>query len=309
MGRSRYPPQKRHPSKRAAGADSGQLFDDFVVDLLLDEICFLEWNMENPFLEGLEIRVEIPRVLQQYRNSFALYLYRDVTPLPSLQEYRYQATQVTFHILPTQSLFSFKVPLDRNHGLIKDATSAVSPPIPRSSYPLLLTLLPIMKGIPDDSYAYPLSVSIHPIFRNEGGLKLEILNRPVSEEVKLIIDGVSLSIPDGYIPLGPGLHSLSISTDHSGVAEYRIEIERGKMTELIHQIKVEPSSIEIPAMEGVVFLLDGEETEGGRQSLPPGEYLLEARLNEGLSIRKTVALAAGENLLVTLDFILDVRNQ
>lgn len=272
------------------------------VDLLLDELSFFILDTENPFLSGVELRMEIPRVLQQYRNSFALYLYKNVSPLPDLQEFRYQGSQVTMHILPTQSLLSFKIPLEENHSLIKDATSVVTTVIPETSFPLLLTLLPIMKGIPDISYEYPVTVTAIPIYKNKGGLKIYLEGAESLSDITLMLDGLVIENTGEYLSLEPGLHSLSIHSKSSGTAEYRVEIEKGRMTELNHQMKVEPSFLEIPRVEGVRFLVDGEEREPGILPLSPGNYEVEARLNESLSLVENIEIAPGENLLLSLDF-------
>jgi len=58
------------------------LAEENTVPIALEEITSIIFDKETSFLEGIEIKIEVPRELQKYRNSFALYVYRNVSPAP-----------------------------------------------------------------------------------------------------------------------------------------------------------------------------------------------------------------------------------
>jgi len=281
------------------------------ISLKLDELAFFDLQSDNPFLQGIELTVEIPRDLQEYRNSFALFLYKDISPLPNLRERDFRGSRVIMHILPSQNLLSIKIPLYQNHSLVKDATSVVTATITEDQFPIGLTLLPIMKGIPDRTYTVPLTISLKPIFKNQGGLRVNLENYSdeSSEKVQLFLDGKEIELSNEMIPLAVGMHSLVISSSSSIPQEYSIPIEEGKVFQLSHSMELQPVSMEIPPYDGIRFFIDGEEFSSGISEFLPGEHKLKIEINESLSIEDTIFLASGEDKILDLDININLRKK
>ncbi|MDA3850351.1 MAG: hypothetical protein PF447_03685 [Spirochaetaceae bacterium] len=270
------------------------------VELKLDELAAFMLDFQNPFLLAVELRIEIPRNLQTYRNSFALYLYKNISPLPRLDENSYQGNQMIMHILPSQNTLSLKIPLIENHGLIKDATSVVTSPIEMSSFPLVLTLLPIMKGIPDLVYNQSLIVQALPIYKDQGGLNLHI-DPQEEQNILLFIDGEEYPVGKDLYILSSGLHHLRISSPLGGSSEYSLEIERGQILELNHKIELRPALVTLELPPGVNCEIDGVIVNPGMLELQPGDHQINYIINPQWSVSEEFAIRAGEELQLQLN--------
>lgn len=280
------------------------------LDLNIDELAAFNIATENPFLIGIELRMDIPRALQEYRNSFGLYLYQDIVPLPNINIKDYRGQRILMHILPSQNQLSIKIPLVENHNIIKDATSVVSTSLGTENFPLILNILPIMKGIPNSAYAYPLHITALPIYADKGGLSVLLEGEEeLIENCRLYIDSVEINLNQDFIPLNTGMHTLMVVSPDSGSHEYNIPIEQGKIYQLSHKLELLPCSIEIPEKLAFPIRIDGQEQEAGKLELTPGEHLVELILAEDLILQENFQINPGENMLLELDLLLTLQKK
>lgn len=268
------------------------------VSLYLDDLAGIDLDMENPFLEGIEIVLEIPQQLQNYRNSFAVYLYKNISPLPDLRESRYQGSQVLMHILPVQSILSIKIPLNPNHEIIKDATSVVSSVLTQDNLPFIVTMVPIMKGIPDQAYEVPLNIRINPIYSDLGGFRLILTGDEAlfEQEIELLIDNQERSIDEELHSLSPGLHNIVLTTTYGGRKEFTITIEKGSIEELEYKLEALPAELHLPELPGVTYSLNNLPIDSFQQTLEPGIYLLKIQINPEWTIEEEILLNPGDKV-------------
>jgi len=279
-------------------------------DLNIDELAAFNIATENPFLIGIELRMDIPRELQEYRNSFALYLYQDITPLPSLNIKDYRGQRILMHILPSQNQISIKIPLVENHNIVKDATSVVSTSLRPGNFPLMLSILPIMKGIPNSAYTFPLHVTALPIYAEKGGLSVQLEGEDeLINDCRLYIDSVEIALSNSYIPLNTGMHTLMIVSPDAGSYEYTIPIEQGKIYQLSHKLEMLPCSIEVPEKLMFPVRIDGQELGSGEWELSPGEHLVELVLAENYILEERFQINPGEKMLLELDLLLTLQKK
>lgn len=280
------------------------------IELNIDELAAFAITTENPFLIGVELRMDIPRSLQEYRNSFGLYLYQDITPVPNLNTRDYRGQRTLMHILPSQNQLSIKIPLVENHSIVKDATSVVSSTLVPESFPLILTILPIMKGIPDSAYSYPLNVTAYPIYADKGGLSLQLEGEEeILKNSRVYVDSVEMDKSLDLLPLSTGMHTLVIVSPDSGSFEYNIPIEQGKIYALTHKLESLPCTIEIPENLPFPLKIDGQVQNSGVLELSPGEHFLEYILNENYILQESFQINPGENMLLDLELVLKLQKK
>ncbi len=299
-------------SENVVGSMNGLLIvqndqETSTVEVGLEDLASVDYLYDNPFVQGVELIFSIPEDTRNFRNSFALYLYRSVSPRPAGDQSQYRGSQFFMQILPYTAEFSLKVPFTKDHTLRKDADSVVTAPVDREAFPLLLTLLPISKGLPDIARSASVSLKAIPLYENRGGLKIEIESRDElsADETKIRIDGSEKSWPEEYYPLSPGFHTVEIENPATGRREFTIAVEAGKFTKIHHVLQSAVSRLFFAPREGVSYLLDGEEippgSDGISRSCEPGIHLIGIRLNEKLILTEEYNIQPGENLTISLD--------
>lgn len=227
-----------------------------------EEIISIHNDTELPFLSGVELEIVLPASFLEYRNSFGLYFYKQITPTPSEETVMYQGKQVFMRFLPMQKSVFIQIPLIEEHSLVQDAITIVFPSlIPDSDYPLLFTLLPIMKGIPDKAMGTDLTMQIKPIYEAKGKLLIYFENYQNRAE-----EGVNVKINEKEYPferetaitLESGLHKLLIDNSLLGSYETTVAIEPGKTTEITHVFEYIAPILNVNIPEEAEFWLDGE---------------------------------------------------
>ncbi|MDC7224569.1 MAG: hypothetical protein PQJ60_12570 [Spirochaetales bacterium] len=281
--------------------------DTSPVEIGLEDLASMDYLYDNPFVQGVELIFHQSSTARLYRNSFALYLYRDVQPEPEGTVSQYRGSQFFMQIIPYTTEFSVKIPFNSDHSLRKEADSVVTTPVSKEDFPLLLTMLPISKGLPTQAKEAVLSFSVRPLYAEQGGLKIFIEgeeNLP-EEEMDVRIDGTPMEWPRDYFSLQPGFHTVHIESQMGGSREFNIAIEAGRFTEIRYTLeRAFPKLIFTPA-PGVVYYLDDREITSEEWGVPmncqPGNHRIGIKLNENLLLTEEYTLGAGEILTISLD--------
>ena len=299
-------------SENIVGTMSGLLIlensgESSAVELGLEDLASADYLFDNPFVQGVELVFAIPQSTRNFRNSFALYLYRDIQPAPDVSLSHYRGSQFFMQILPYAAEFSLKIPFDDNHTLRKEADSVVTAPVSRDDFPLLVTMLPISKGLPTQAKNASVSMSVRPLYAEKGGLRLTIEDEEnlLEEKTTVRIDGGEVEWPVDYYTLAPGFHSVTIDNAVGGVREFNIAVEQGKFTEIRHSLQSALPRLIFSPREGVKYFLDGEEIPPGDTGRPlrcePGEHTVGIVLNDGPALTEKYTFSPGENVTISLD--------
>ncbi len=277
------------------------------VEIGLEDLAAVDYLYDNPFVQGVELVFSIPESTRNFRNSFALYLYRAVSPRPDGDMSQYRGSQFFMQIIPYTAEFSLKIPFARDHTLRKDADSVVTAPVGAEDFPLLITMLPISKGLPDMARRSAVTVRARPLYENRGGLKIDIEGSggDTAEDVRIRIDGAGVDWPRDYYPLAPGFHNVEIENSAGGRRDFTIAVEAGKFTEIHHIPEAAAPRLNFTPREGVTYLLDGkeitpEEAVAG-MTCEPGTHVVGIRVGESLLLTEEYTLLPGENITISLD--------
>ena len=168
---------------------------------------------ENPdLLLGIEIEIKIPPAVREFRDSFAFYLYRKPSPYPSRDNRNYTALRTAFEVLPSSIRAFYQIPVRAEHGL-KDSlgTTVISRIVPPEEFPLLITILPVMKGIPSHVMASTFELTARPVLAPFGNLVLIISPEDNPEyPFKVFINDKPINFTSRPIPLKTGFHYIRI---------------------------------------------------------------------------------------------------
>ena len=219
----------------------------------------------SPLVQGLRITISGPDKLKLYRNSFSLYLYKELDQEPSADNMSYQGTQAYMRFMDFEKSMNFLIPLSRNHTMSPDRSSFIvmennNP----EDFPLLLTILPITKGIPDSVYTAEINLSISPVFFNKGTMSLKILDNegnPVDETLYYQVDGKMINDLSKPVIFDAGFHTLIIRSDSGLEESLQFSLSPGENLTLNHILQLQYPTLKIDTVKGMAVFLDGKRIE------------------------------------------------
>ncbi|MCK5737082.1 MAG: hypothetical protein KAH21_11415 [Spirochaetaceae bacterium] len=275
-----------------------------------EDLVIIESGKIPAFQEGIELRLEIPEALNRYQNSFALLIFRDVTPSPSQENRSYIGTRAYMRLLPSRSSAFIRIPFSENHGITGDALTDVLPlPVTTGQFPLLITVLPVMKGIPDSAFQENLSISAVPLWKDEGALTVDIANPSGNPEeiVNITVDGRDIT-PGEELILSAGIHRIRASSTHAPTVEKTIAIEPGQVLSLSLPLDYRPPELTVSIPDGAFILLDGEIIETSESiailETLPGDHMITYSLGN-LEVNRHFTVRPGGK--VKIELIIDIE--
>lgn len=224
--------------------------EEQVIITYLDEI--------SAFQEGIEIQIEISSSLREFRNSFALMIYKDVSPVSKENRDEYNGTRIHMELIPAREKTFVRIPFSEAHAITGDAlTSVLSIPIDVEQFPLLVTVLPIMKGIPDRAFSEKLIINVASIWKNEGSLTVNITNLSENTEeiIEVTVDKTVIEL-NKAMKLPAGIHKVRVDSTHAPTIEQSIAVEAGEEIMLNLALDYSPPELTIHIPQGAIIRLD-----------------------------------------------------
>ena len=267
---------------------------------------------DKTYIEGIELKVQIPKIVADWRDSVAFSVYDSISPRPATDKIDYSGRKIYVTPLPTKLTWIVHIPLSTDTSLKPDSyiTKLNVTPDVSAGY-TFLRFQPAMKGVPDETYESELTVSAKPILKNIGKLELSVLspeNQPASGDV--FIDGTQISLRNGSAYLTPGLHTLNVQ-----VADYRNEarsivIEQAKTTNVTVALRsTEPTlTVNAPA-NAEVFLDDKPFKDTGTEiRTTEGEHKIRFLIG-GYEVIRTLTIQKGKSYSANLTVDLEITEE
>ena len=274
-----------------------------------EDLVAVESGDPGEFGAGLELRLQIPAGLRRYQNSFALMIFKNVSPGPSPDTSAYRGSRTFMRLIPARDSVFVRIPFSRNSQISGDALTDVLPlPVEPGEFPILVTVLPVMKGIPDAAFREQLTLSLVPLVKNEGTLTVNIVNLSGDEDevVGLTIDGEVASLGEA-VALSAGLHRIRVESSAAPPVERNIAIEPGEQTVLNLELDYRAPEVLITIPEGARVLLDGQAVGGNGEivgmEIPAGDHMVTYILGD-LEVSRSFSIVPGGK--VTIDLIVDI---
>ncbi len=287
-------------------------FNGATLNFLPEQLVAVNFDVNSNLMNGIELQLDIPGELQRYQNSFALMVFRNVSPKPALDNRSYSGTRAYMRLLPSRNTTFIRIPFESNHGITGDAlTDVLQVPVNSNEFPLLVTVLPVMKGIPDNAFTSELGVRISPIWKNEGTITLRITNPSGNpdEIISVSIDGKAAEI-DTPVTVSAGMHRIRVRSSHAPAAEKNIAVEPGQKLVVDWILDYRPPEITISKPLGSSILLDGEEIVSSSPAVvvesKPGSHVITYRMGEWEISRRFTLLPGAKlaiDLLVEIDIV------
>ncbi|OQX30011.1 MAG: hypothetical protein B0D92_00700 [Spirochaeta sp. LUC14_002_19_P3] len=274
----------------------------------IENIAAVTAQAVSGFHDGLELQIGIPKGLQAYPNSFALMLFKNITPMPGINNQSYTGTRVYMRLLPSRSSMALRIPFRKDHSI--SGESQILPMLVKpEEFPLLAVILPVVKGVPDFLYQEVLTIRAEPLLRQEGTVSIALTNLSGSpeERVTITIDGRDIK-PEVPVMLKAGIHKITVSSTHAPIVEQTVAVEAGKSINIPITLEYWEPEMTVNFPEGSQVLFDGKEIALKGNSLTmeitSGEHEITGILGDYQITRKFTIRPGGR---VSIDFLTDIK--
>lgn len=280
-----------------------------VFKLGLSDAAVIYLPEDKTFLEGIEIKMDIPENVAMWRNSLACSIYDKLTPAPSEDLIDYSATSFYHGLIPAKLSWIVQLPFSNSTKIkANQYTTKIEefPDLARNY--LCLRIYPAMKGISDDIMDSIISVSVKPILSDKGQLNYSLITSADElQPCSIFIDDTSYDFTDNNsLLLDTGIHNISVISEFYRTEVRTVRIDQAKVTELLIEMKsIEPTML-ITAPSGTKVLLDEEEcTSVGKEFIiTEGEHKVQFSIGD-YEIVRTISTTKGKTYKI--NFLMDLQ--
>ncbi len=262
--------------------------------------------MKNPFLEGLELTLTIPGDLDKYRDSFMINVYSKVNSVPDKSLKTYKGSRLLSTVIPVSTNMFITIPILKNSNRDLIPGSILTDTVSQPDFPLLLSVNPVMKGIPDSVLRSIFKLRIKPIISNKGILNLNIFSTPIDSPYTLFIDDKKTSKIPSYI-LEEGIHQIKIVSEGFKEISRSFVINQNETTKLELELKPLLPVVIFEAPTGARIILDGKKIDivsGDGIQIDPGEHVVRMELGDYYISKKfTVSKEKNYKISLSLDIL------
>lgn len=247
----------------------------------------------NPFLEGLDLALTIPEELMKYRDSFMINIYYRLDNIPEKLIKVYKGSSLLSTTIPVSKKMFISIPLPRISNTDVIPGSIICPGVNISELPLLLSITPVMKGIPTTVLTSIFKLEILPVISNKGILNLDITSPASGGKYTIILDGKKIT-NDREIILTTGIHQIKVESDNFKEISRSFVIERGETNKIKLSLESLLPTVVFEAPNGAEIFLDGKKLEyisGNAIQIEPGEHVVRIELSDYFLSRKFTVVA------------------
>lgn len=274
----------------------------------INEALAISLPADQTFIEGLELKFDIPEAVASWMDSVACSVYANISPTPKATQIDYSGTRAYVKTLPGKLSWVLQIPLKKENSIkSNNYTTKVDSVITPSSNIIFVRLQPVMKGVPEETLNAIVPITVKPILMNKGQLAFKLL--PPEKKLEpctiFIDDKMTPLSADSKVLLDTGVHDISIISESYRNEVRTVRIERAKTTELSVEMKSLEPTLLITAPEGTEVLLDDVKctTLGKEFVITEGEHKIKFTIGDYEIVRSITAI---KGKTYTANFSLDL---
>ena len=304
--KSLYADNIRGPIVEEIVLSPGQLHDK-EYSLRLEELMVISIDPDSRFLMGVDVEISIPEQIQRYRDSFALLLFKGIEPDLQKDVWDYRGERILFTVIPSMRRLFIRIPIIEKANF-RAAPGTVFPekPVSLQEFPIIITILPVMKGIPGSVEESIFKIKANPILEERGILLLKIEtegNKQIPEDmVSVYIDEKRVPYPESEYILDAGIHRLKVEAGNYKSKSVSFGIEKSQKRKLTVTLERDIPKLFLEAPENTVVFLDGEKIDfirGKPIEIEEGEHTILFKIGD-YTLSKKFAVERGNTYTVML---------
>ena len=274
------------------------------LSLNYNESCLVSMAGDARFLRGIELDIAAPQRWPAYQGSLALAIYSNLDRQPAIGVADLEGKQIAFEPLPGKLQIVYQIPTSASSGLKSSPyAKALGTAALPSSFPLLVRIMPVVKGMSEEQERMVFQISVKPILSDEGIIKLKF---HYPEQLKgkpftVLVDDVLIPDPSGELLLKQGEHHLAVLSEDYRNESRLFAVERAKTLELNIALQDPTPLLIFEAPQNARIFLDNAPVFPGKDPLPVEPGLHEVKINLGdYTITKTFIAQRGKNYTIPL---------
>jgi len=266
---------------------------------------------DKTFIEGIEIKMDIPEDVASWMDSVACSVYDKINPLPSPSQIDYSATRQYVSCLPGRLSWVLQIPIKKENSIKTNRYTTKIDTVPEfQNNVILLRLQPVMKGIPEETLNSKIPMTVKPVLSDKGQLKLNIINAENTDFPSTVFINdkiVNYSKDNNKILLDKGIHTVSIISDSYRNEVRTVRVDQAKTTELTVMMKSTEPTLVINSPEAAIIEFDGNPWDkiGTEVIISEGEHKIKFTIGD-YEILKTIQAIQGKTYTVNFSIDLDV---
>ena len=272
----------------------------------------IKFDTRMNFLRGIEIEIKQTDASLAFPNSLEYLLMRcSETPSPNKLEYR--TKMIERKLLPQRVSTVLHIPTREKHGLQSSAYAKVLPyTFKNEDGFLLLQILPIVKGFTTEFEQALFTITIKPIYTNEGGLAMNLKfpnpNKHSAVKVTLNETSVTLPTPPEFFTLPIGGYRFVLEADGYRTEVRNIQIEQARIETLDIPLRSIIPLLFIYVPDEVEVQLDRKtvDTKKTPLELLPGKHSVKLKLG-AYEVFRQIDAEEGKIYTLTMDIGVDVK--
>jgi hypothetical protein len=262
------------------------------------------------FFRGIELELTVPQTYLPHRGSLAIVLYQELSSVPAQGAADVEGRQVSFEPLPNKIQTIYQIPLRFPHNLKTSPYASVpTDPIPPSAFPIMVRLMPVIKGLSEEVESMVFYLHAKPILNDMGAVKIDLQYPPQlpGKPFAVLIDDVLVENPGEEQLLKEGEHHLVVLSEDYRNENLRFIVERGKIVDLTVELQDPTPLISFEAPEMARIYLDNQLVSGGLESHPvePGVHEVKFQISD-YAIIKSVNVQRGKTYRVAISVDINI---
>jgi len=275
----------------------------------INDALAIELPSDQTFIEGLELKFEIPESVASWMDSVSCSVYSNISPTPKSTQIDYSGTRAYVKTLPGKLSWVLQIPLKKENTIkSNNYTTKVDSIITPSKNVLFVRLQPVMKGVPEETLNAIIPITVKPILMNKGQLTFKLIppEKKLAPCTIFIDDKISTYSDGSKVLLETGVHDISIISESYRNEVRTVRIDRAKNTELTVEMKSLEPTLLITAPEGTTVVLDDVKctTFGKEFVISEGEHKIKFTIGDYEIVR---SITANKGKTYTANFALDLE--
>lgn len=269
---------------------------------------------QRQYLDGIEIKFELPEEVALQKSSLEFSIYDKVTPLPKDEQINYSGNKIFRAIVPSKLSWIVQIPLIAQNTFKSNQYTTKIGQIPDlKDNTFLIRLQNLIPSLSSEVSSHKVKVNIKPIFSNKGRLLLHLkCPDENAESCTIYIDDYAFNINtlSQGILLESGIHNISVLSEFYRTEVRKFRIDKTKETELSITMKSIEPTILITAPGGIKVYIDNEVCNyiGKEKTISEGTHKVSCSLGDYEVIR-SINIIKGKSYKINISVDLQVHEE
>ena len=269
---------------------------------------------DQTFIEGIEIKMDIPESVASWMDCVACSVYDKITPLPSSSQIDYSGVRQYVSTLPGRLSWVLQIPIKENNSIKANKYTTKIDCVPEfKNRVVFIRLQPVMKGVPEETLQALIPMTVKALLIDKGQLIMNINNPEGSDfPCTVYIDDkpVKYDKENNKVLLSSGIHTISIISNSYRNEVRTVRINQAKVTNLDILMKSTEPTLIINAPETALIFLDDKkcDTLGKEFVISEGEHKIKFTIGD-YEIMRSIQAIPGKTYTANFSVDLDISEE